>query len=53
MNLSIIVKGIFQLPTTTGLKRNIVLALQRNKKLKKRKRKKITAHQGQGLQGPP
>ena len=48
MNLSIIVKGIFQLPKTTGLKRNIVLALRRNKKTEKEK-KMITAHQGQVL----
>ena len=38
MNLSIIVKGIVQLPKTTNLKRNIVLALQRNKKLRRKKR---------------
>ena len=43
MNLSVIVKGIVQLPKTTGPMRNIVLALKRNKKLK-RKKKKIIAH---------
>ena len=37
MNLSIIVKGIVQLPKTMGPRRNIFLALQRNKKLKRKK----------------
>ena len=41
MKLSIIIEGIVQLPKTTGPKRKIVLALQRNKELKGKKNKRL------------